>query len=149
VDVSSFFLGRTGSFKSAEEIVDVVTRYRSFDQSVEDASHAEALLIFHTSKQQTWLVATNQRLYCVLDDLPGAFTKVQWSMQKSSLTRDGNVAVPISHRDRTDKTGLLDLGERRGWLFSKRLFERESIEDRVRRLIGEHLTPGPAVEVGR
>ena len=105
-----FLLGR-GEFKTADQIIEVVREHSAFDPQREDAAEAEALLIFQTSKQQTWLVATRARLYCVLDDLGKSFTRVQWTMPAEELVSDGEVTVGISTRDKTERTGRLDIGE--------------------------------------
>ena len=137
-----FLLGR-GEFKTADQIIEVVREHSAFNPQREDAAEAEALLIFQTSKQQTWLVATKARLYCVLDDLGKSFTRVQWTMPAEELVSDGEVTVGISTRDKTERTGRLDIGEHRGWLFSKKLFTSEPIEARVRDLIARKMVPQP------
>jgi hypothetical protein len=139
MDVRKFFLGQD-EFKMPSEIAARITEARAFNPHVEDAKSAEPLLIFQTSKQQTWLVATKARLYCVLDDLPRGFTRVQWSMNADTLVEDGKVIIPISTRDKTDRTGLLDIGMHRGWLFSKKLFTARSIEEELRTLLLQKMT---------
>jgi hypothetical protein len=138
MDLNRFLFGR-GSFKSAEEIIGLVARHDSFDRTREDAASAGALVIFQTSKQQTWLIATRAHLYCVLDDLNKAFTRVQWTMPAETIVASGNVIVPISTLDKTEKTGLLTIGDRRRWLYTKRLFAPEGIEARIRSLISTHM----------
>jgi hypothetical protein len=142
MDVGNFFLGR-GKFKSPAEIVATVRESPNFEPSREGDS-AEPLLIFQTSTQQTWLVATNQRLYCILDDLNRSFTRVQWSMPKGRLIADGTVVVPISTqqtRSKSDRSGLVDIEKHKSWYFSRNLFASEPIENRIRRLIAENMLP--------
>ena len=129
-----FLLGQN-EFKSPNEIIQVLRDSPNFDPAKEDTATAEALLIFQTSKQQTWLVATRARLYCVLDDLRRSFTRVQWSIGAEKLTQAGNVAAQVSTLDRTTRTGLLEINERRNWLFSKKLFTNRSLEDEIKGLI--------------
>jgi hypothetical protein len=136
--IRNFLLGQ-GEFKSAVQVVDVVQQSKNFDCSQEDLTKAEALLIFQTSKQQTWLVATRVRLYCVLDDLGKSFTRVQWSTSRNKLIADGKIGARIVTRNKTERTGLLDIGEHRGWLFSKRLFTDETIESRITNLIARQM----------
>jgi hypothetical protein len=136
--VREFLLGRD-EFKTADEIIEIVRNSPYFDPQREDTAHAEALLIFQTSKQQTWLVATQARLYCVLDDLCKSFTRVQWSIPIEKLVANGEVTIPITTSDKTWKTGRLNIGERRNWLFSKKLFTSEPIESRVRNLIARQM----------
>lgn len=134
MDLRKFFLGR-GELKSPIEIIAAIRESPDFDPRKEDIADAEALLIFQTSKQQTWLVATRTRLYCVLDDLRRSFRPVRWSLGAERLTRNGLLTVEISERPNTERTGLLDIGERRSWLYSKKLFTNKSIEDEVKDLI--------------
>lgn len=136
MDIRSFLLGR-GDFKSVDEIVDLVRSQTRFDPAVEVKSAAEALLIFQTSKQQTWLVATSAGLYCVLDDLGKGFTRVQWAISSKHLVSGGTLTASISARDESERTGLLDVNERRNWLFSKKLFTAKGIEASVRDLISK------------
>ena len=138
MSIREFLLGRD-EFKSPDEIIELIRQYRGFDPEQEDISHAEALLIFQTSKQQTWLVATSVRLYCVLDDLKKSFTRAQWSYSKDTLVSNTEVTVRISARNKTEKTGLVDIGEHRNWLYSRKLFANEPIENRIRDLIARHM----------
>jgi hypothetical protein len=134
MDVRKFFFGQD-KFKIPSEIVAKICEARTFKSQEEDTSAAEPLLILQTCDQQTWLVATRARLYCILDDLPRGFTRVQWSMDGPTLVQNGAVIVPISTRDKTDRTGLLDIGQHRGWLFSKKLFTARPIEEELRALL--------------
>lgn len=139
MDIRKFFLG-TDEFKSPEEIIELIRTSAEFNAQQEDTSGAEALLIFQTSKQQTWLVATRARLYCVLDDLNKSFTRVQWSISADRLVVDDRVAVEISASDKTERTGRLSIGDHRNWLFSKKLFPTEGPEARVKELITRQMT---------
>ena len=89
MDLRKFFLGR-GELKSPIEIIAAIRESPDFDPRKEDIADAEALLIFQTSKQQTWLVATRTRLYCVLDDLRRSFRPVRWSLGAERLTETGS-----------------------------------------------------------
>jgi len=134
MDIRKFFLG-TDEFKSPEEIVELIRTSAECDSQQEDIASAEALLIFQTSKQQTWLVATRSRLYCVIDDLNKSFTRVQWAISADTLVAGDTLAVEITTRSRSGRTGLLNIGPRRNWLFSKKLFPLEGPETKVKELI--------------
>jgi hypothetical protein len=134
MDVRSFFLGQSG-FASAAQIREVIRQSVNFDPSVEKIADAEGLLIFQTSKQQTWLVATRARLYCVLDDAGKGFTKIQWSTPARQLVSGGSVVAPISTHSMNERTGLVDIGDHRNWYFSRALFTDESIEGRIRQML--------------
>ena len=90
------------------------------------------LLIFATSRQQTWLVLAGERLYFVLDDIRRSEPQIKRSVLLDDLKfQDGRVAVDV--RPKSATTGLVDVGlRRRGWLYSKRLFPHESsIKDTI------------------
>lgn len=136
------FLGKS-EFKTIEEIVATLRNHRDFNPELEDLNNAEAILIFQTSSQQTWLVATSARLYCVLDDLDKSSTRVQWTIPANEIIDEGgNIKINIATQEKTERTGLLEIGERRNWLFSKKLFARESIEAKIRDLITHQMLAG-------
>jgi hypothetical protein len=139
MDIRGFLLG-SRDFKTPAEIVSIVRLSPEFDPLKE--SSEEPILIFQTSKQQTWLVATPERLYCVLDDIRRGFTELQWSTPKKDLVSNGKIIVPISTRpthDDSERTGLLDIGKRRNWYFTKSLFASEPAESQVKRVIAKQM----------
>ncbi len=140
MEIRKFLLGQQ-EFLQAGQIAEAIRQSRNFDSTKEDPTLAATLLIFQTSYQQTWLVATRERLYCVLDDLKKSFTRVQWSMARDGLISNGQVSVSIATRDKTDRSGLLDIGEHKGWLFSKKLFADTNIESATRGLISQQMLP--------
>jgi len=130
--IRKLLLGR-GEFKSRKEIIDVVKSFAG--NGGEDFDDAETLLIFQTSTQQTWLVATNQRLYCVLDDLNKSFTRVQWATTSTELRKVGDKFSEISVRDKNDRVGLLQIGKHKNWLYSKNLFTGENVANLLSNLV--------------
>lgn len=69
-------------------------------------------------------MATPKRIYCILDDLPREEAPVCWSLAREDLVdRDGGIAAHLIRvRDKSQETGLLDIGPRRGWLLTRDLF---------------------------
>ena len=140
--LSELFSGRE-DFASKRQILDLIRQSMNFDPKSESVQNADALLIFSTSKQHTWLVATYERLYCILDDLRKDQPHINWSINKAQLVAGNSVVANIRSRPRSDKSGLisdksglLDIDEtHRHWLYTKRLFSDSRIEDRVRALI--------------
>ena len=115
-------------FYDEPQIRKLVEDFKDFDSSQESADSAQSLIIFQTSGQQTWLMSSNKRLYCILDDVRRPRPRVQWSLPKSK--------VKIRTRPKTEKTGLVDFDpRRRSWLFSERLFEEKSIADSITALL--------------
>jgi hypothetical protein len=94
----------------------------------EDPSALMALLIFSTSKQQTWLAADSLNISCVLDDRRKEEPTLRWFLSKQE-------EIPIVVRDYSPDSGLLDIGHRKDWLYSKQLFRGVDIVAAVQRLI--------------
>jgi hypothetical protein len=116
------FLGR-------DEVKNLITT--SVNYQNEDPGQARPLLIFKTFNQQTWLIATDRRIYCVLDDRRKAAARMQWSMAIS-----GARAAQIRRKDYRGRTGLLDIGEKKNWLYSEDLFREIDVVEAVKKLIG-------------
>ncbi len=128
-------LGRR-EFKTSSEIAHHITTSKNFRPEEENPTDAHTLLFFETSKQHTWLVATPKRLYCILDDVRKPRPHINWSMSRRKVLEGTKLEVDLKTAPKTQKTGLIDFGpHHRRWLFSKSLFEGESIEEAVRAFI--------------
>lgn len=126
-------------FYSEDQIKELVRQSKYFGtEGEESAASANTLLLFRTSKQQTWLVATNQRLYCILDDLRNDSPGIQWAEPRDSLLSGQHVIAKITTSPKSEKTGRVNIGDRRkNWLFSKSLFKGDDVEvvSSIKRLI--------------
>jgi hypothetical protein len=123
-------------FKSREEIVRYIVNSVNFDSTTESPESAKALLLFQTAKQRTWLVATRERLYCVLDDVRKPEPHINWSLPRRQVIEDGNVVLDIRPHDRTERTELVDFGpEHRRWLYTRDLFERGDVASAIREFL--------------
>lgn len=123
-------------FASQAEVIAFARKSKNFDPADEDLTHADALLIFSTSKQHTWLVATDKRLYCILDDIRKDQPHINWSMPKRDLVSGNDVVVPVNSRGKSEFSGLVDIGASHpGWLFTKRLFSTKSVKESIRSLL--------------
>lgn len=97
----------------------------------------DALLLFRTRVQRTWIVATNKRLFCVLDDSETRASSrlIQWSLP---LDKAGSIRVR-SHKPRT---GLLDIGPRTHWLYSRSLHpDGDQLIETIRAMIKRKSSP--------
>jgi len=115
-------------FLNVDDVKKLVTT--SVNYKNEDTDKARTLLLFRTSTQQTWLIATSLRLYCALDDRRKPNATIQWSMPIAEAR-----TATISEREYRDRTGLLDIGKRTNWLYTKGLFERTDVIEAVRNLV--------------
>ncbi len=106
------------------------------DESARTASDefvVGGLCLFRTKKQRTWIAVTPLHLFCVLD---GEKTRrgnrlIQWKILLDEAT-------PVYARERMSAklTGLIDIGPKQNWLYSRRLHPDPSdLENQIRELI--------------
>lgn len=136
-------LGRRDFYKQ-QEIIDIARNSKHYNSQLENLSQAEALKIFQTSKQRTWLVSTNERMYCILDDNRKEIPHVKWSIPKSNLIYGDKVSIEIKRQNYSEKSGLVDIGQRRNWLYSKKLFNKLTIEESIKNLITKTMLKTPS-----
>tara|TARA_B100000315_G_C14442213_1_gene525235 strand:+ start:435 stop:845 length:411 start_codon:yes stop_codon:yes gene_type:complete len=121
-------------FRAEKDIKSCIKNSKNYEE--EDPMSTNLLLIFSTSKQRTYLVASSKRLYCILDDIRKDVPRINWSLRRNSLKSNGQIIINILSRDKTEKTGLVDIGSNhKNWLFSKKLFERLDIVSSIKNLI--------------
>jgi hypothetical protein len=142
----NFLLGKRELFKQ-DEIIQFISTAQDFDVQREHIENAGALLLFQTLQQQTWLVATSERLYCVLDDIRRSEPEIRWTMSKTELLTDDNVDVDITTREGSENSGRINIGKHTGWLYSKALFSTVPVEEAIKALIQTCMIGGPAPEV--
>ncbi len=124
--IRDFFEGRD-ELLSEKEIIGQIREAPEFDAARETVEKAEALLLFQTSRQQTWLVSTEERLYCLLDDKSKREPELRWVVPRAELVDEGRFVLPIQTRNNSANTGLIDLGPRHAnWYFSKSLFDTDT-----------------------
>lgn len=139
--VLNFLLGKR-ELLTQEEIVQFIRTALEFDIERERTDRAGILLIFQTLQQQTWLVATSERLYCVLDDIRRPKPEVRWIMAKSELVSDHDVIVHIATRRYSENSGRIDIANHTGWLYSKALFSTVSVDEAIKALIHTSMVGG-------
>lgn len=128
-------------FLSPGEIKEAIRLSKNYRMDGTRPADATALMFFQTQVQQTWLIRTEKRLYCILDDLRKPTAHVNWSTSINDLVAtDGKklrIDITVRERDNGSKqTGLLDIGpNHKNWLYSKKLFTSEPPERIVSRLI--------------
>ena len=114
------------SFSSEPEVCRSIQQSKYYDASKESPEDASSLLIFDTSRQHTWLVATGERLYFILDDVRQPAPRIRRSVLRSELKVQSDGGVAVITRPKSVHSGLVDIGlRRRGWLYTKSLFSSE------------------------
>lgn len=118
--------GKSKPLKDPAGFLTMAGVFDLIEHSSQNPNHLRTIgstCIFRTKKQRTWFAVTSSHLYCVLDDEKTAAggRRIQWIMPLGD-------ADPVNVRDRPGKaTGLVDVGRRRNWLYSKRLHPSPSV----------------------
>ena len=119
-------------FSSEPQIRQTITRSKNYNASKESPEQAKSLLIFETSKQHTWLVATEERLYFILDDVRKPEPHINRSVRREILKAQPNGSPAINVLPKSVHTGLVDIGlGQRSYLYSKDLFSQRPIENAI------------------
>lgn len=80
-------------------------------------------------------------MYCILDDNRKDKPKVRWSIQKQDIVIDDKISIEIKIKEYSEKSGLLNIGQRNDWLYSKKLFKNSDIKKEIRNLIKKTMLP--------
>ena len=138
-----------GDFADAVEIAGCIRDSPNFRSKEEDPKTAATLRFFQTRRQQTWLVATSRRLYCILDDMGRVEPHINWSIGKRDLIDDkGALVIELTTKDTkkgSKKSRLIDFGpNHQNWYYSTKLFTTEQlIKQAVQDLVQTAMTPHP------
>jgi len=92
---------------------------------------SEPLLIFDTSTQHTWLLATNAALYCVTDNRRQPHARKLWRIARSDIERDGRFILPIGEAELNDRDGYLIIDGQRPRKFTRALFQTLPIKQSI------------------
>lgn len=129
--VADYLTGRR-QFLSEAQIIELVEISKRYDDDLSFGA-SDALLIFETSNQHTWLVMTVRRLYVILDDVRRPQAKLQWST--------GRIPPQVRTSERSERSGIVHFNDReRGWLFTKRLFVNIPIEEQIEKVARDVLS---------
>lgn len=103
--------------------------------SNETFEKCEMLLIFDTKKQRTWLLATNQAFYCVIDVLEKPQPALLWRIKKDKLISNNGLNVQMRIEDNSATTGRIFINDKKPRLFNYRLFTDSPIEQRIKSML--------------
>lgn len=81
----------------------------------------KALTIFKTSNQETKLVASTSGLVCELEDKRPNRGGTQWVLSPNEVEEILERSLYSVHPGPKARVGTVNIGPRRGWLYSKRL----------------------------
>ncbi|MEM1321468.1 MAG: COR domain-containing protein [Bacteroidota bacterium] len=132
--------GYSSKAEAAYQCKDWETIEALFQRKAQLQSSSEAvldhLLLFSTRKQQTWLIATETRLFLLLDGIDQAKSNqyIRWVMSHEEAL--GQIKVNPSAGYNSPNSGLLNIGSRKNWLYSRRLFpEPQQLEEAIREML--------------
>ncbi|KZN14936.1 hypothetical protein [Marinomonas sp. TW1] len=94
------------------------------DEAVNDEADEKlkSILVFKTSKQETWLSVSEQGLSCRIEDSREGKGGPQWTLTKTQTAEILNTNTYHVNPGYKAKTGTFTIGPRRNWLYSKALF---------------------------
>ena len=117
-----------------DRIIEQVKKSNNYTPD-EDLGNADSFIIFQDTDKQIWLVFTRFRIYSIIDDVRERGPRIQWSISKSRIITKGEMTLDIRIKNYTDECGFIDIGYRKECIFSKHLFPRGDIIEKIRRLI--------------
>ena len=79
-------LGVTRSLLQPEEIGKALAKHRGVREEV--YKNAQFLKFFQTNRQNTWLIATEEGLDCVVDTVSDARPRFLWHIKEEDIIRD-------------------------------------------------------------
>lgn len=127
----SDFFDNKAKFRNVQDVKLAIKTSKSYKN--EPVETAKVLNFFSTSKQKSYLVATDEMVYCIVDDARKKQPKVNWSERKSKF-----IEVEISTTPKTDKTSLVNFGENhKHWLCTKSIFADNTIENKVSEILSQ------------
>lgn len=130
MEFSNFFDNKA-KFRNVWDVKLAIKTSKSYKN--EPVETAKVLNFFSTSKQKSYLVATDETVYCIVDDARKEQPKVNWSESKSKF-----VEVKISTTPKTDKTSFVNFGENhKRWLFTKSIFADNTIENKISEILSQ------------
>ncbi|PIF69449.1 hypothetical protein [Flavobacterium sp. 2] len=131
-------------FSKKNEIIEELKKYNFSDfGDKEKLDNVNQLIFFQTRRQQTWLFASNENLYCVLDDITLNSFEIKWNIIKSKLIHNEEVVLKLIIDDSfSEKSGKIDFGKQhKGWLYSKSIFKKPlELEESIHNLLLSSMT---------
>jgi hypothetical protein len=106
-----------------------------YDHRGEDFARYQDLLIFESSTQHTWLLATNAALYCVFDINTEENPRVKWHITKARIIQDNNFILTLKTEPCSINSGYITIDGKNRRKYTKRLFVMMPIRQSIRILL--------------
>jgi len=122
-------------FSVNPQVIKTIQNSKRYQPNSEDLSKARMVQLLESRNQRTYLVATNENLYKIIDDRRRNGPKVAWSRSLSSIAPNHQLAVHIEPYKRTiDRLVIDNLPEKQN-LVSKKLFRNIELETALKKLV--------------
>lgn len=120
-------------FRKLNDMQSSITWKMSLSENID---YSKGLIFFKSKRQQTWLITSNTKVYCVLDDIVSDMFEIKWAIGKKELWDGQNLKIEIIPNYK-ENTGLISFGNNhKNWLYSKNLFINEDeLRDAIKNLI--------------
>ncbi len=108
----------------------------------EDLGSADGFILFDSSLQRIWLLATRYRLYSVTDDIRKREPVINWSISRSRIVNTGGASLSLKTFTLDRGEALIDIGYRPGTRYSPELFKDKDLKERILKLVQDKLLRG-------
>lgn len=103
---------------------------------IEDVTKNNEIIIFNTKQQKTRLIAYDNQLKCYLTDKKTKKDELQWVINREEVQRifkENDIHIFSGNKP---LTGLICIGNRKNWLYSKYLFpDPDSLKNAITLLL--------------
>jgi hypothetical protein len=122
-------------FSEEKELRSAVLEKEGTEHFEQAENGVEGLLFFESKLQRTWLFATQENIFCVLDDVRKQQYEIRWTITKNYLQREFFL-ISTNLQDEflqinpnyKEKSGQINFGkDHKKWLYSKRLYPNPDI----------------------
>lgn len=122
-------------FSNDEEIISTVKRSKYFNENEEDLTKAKKIQLLDTSKQRTYLISTEKRIYKVLDDRRSDHPKITWSRKIDKVFEGHTLKANLESRSERSYNLVFDASPDRLNLVSKKLFANIKFDEAISKLV--------------
>jgi hypothetical protein len=119
------------------DVPEIVARIRR--RYADRGEPIKSLLIFVSSNQKTWLIATGEALYCVMDLQEQPRPKVAWRLPKNQIINNERIILTIDvfADEDSDRAGKIVIDGQEPRKFTAALFVEQPISQAVRNMLEE------------
>ena len=118
---------------------------RNFDDK-KSLQSAEFIQIYDTKSQHTWLVVSEEYLYCLIDRIKEDNPRVLWQMSKHELIKNEKLAVELVTVEQSDAGNLdVKIDGKSARKFSTSLFTADEMKEEIVKRISSKMCSEPVL----